>query len=84
MVWILGSTYLLRWERLPLFGHHIFAEMIMCVSIKMFLLCRSSTGAQAAMPHLWSPLQRVEHRDLFMEVSTWLEDTVSDISFISK
>jgi hypothetical protein len=28
---------------------------------------------------LWSPLQRVENRDLFTEGSTWLEDTERDI-----
>jgi hypothetical protein len=27
---------------------------------------------------LWSSLQRVEHRDLFMEVCAWLETTVRD------
>ena len=26
----------------------------------------------------WSPLQRIEDRELFTEVSTWLEDTAKD------
>jgi hypothetical protein len=31
--------------------------------------------------YLWSPMQHAEHCDLFTEVFTWLEDTLSDIFF---
>jgi hypothetical protein len=33
------------------------------------------------MLHLWSPLQRIENRDLFREVCTQLEDTARDLFF---
>jgi hypothetical protein len=36
MALIIGSESISEWERLPSFGHYGYAEMIKCLTIKLF------------------------------------------------
>ena len=70
MVLITSLEFLLGWERLSLFDLFVYVEMI-----RTFLLCRSCTRVFRSC----SPLQRVNNRDIFMEMSTRLQETTRNI-----
>jgi hypothetical protein len=62
---------------IALFGRYIYVEMIRFVMIKSFSYADYLPVHSSVLLIVVST--RVEDRDLFMEVSTWLMDTARDI-----
>jgi hypothetical protein len=81
IVSIHGLECLLGWVRLQLSGRFGYVEIINkfnnknCSLLQVIYRC---TGILC----LWSPLQRMENRDLFMEVCTQLKATARDTFFL--
>jgi hypothetical protein len=75
MVWMVGLKNMLGWQRLSLYGRYGYIEMIVFSNKTLSLLqvIYRCTGTFC----LWS-LQKVEHRDLFTEVYSWLKATTRD------
>jgi hypothetical protein len=81
IVSIHGLECLLGWVPLQLSGRFGYVEVINkfndknCSLLQVIYRC---TG----ILRLWSPLQRMENRDLFMEVCTRLKATARDTFFL--
>jgi hypothetical protein len=76
---IIGLKSILGWEQLPLFGCYGYVE-IKCLMVKK-LSCVAVICRLTSTLRLWSSLQLVENRDLFIELCAQLKATTRDIFF---